>query len=117
MLCFPGARINADGDLDFLGQNRYNANRWERINIYAGKIAQGITQANARDVLAANMPTAETEGFPLVGTVHDELITEIPERDAHRLGELKEIVATVPSFAKGLPLSASGYTSPFYLKD
>jgi len=49
--------------------------------------------------------------------VHDELVTEaddIPERNT---AELAAIMAAMPAWAPGLPLSAAGFEAARYRKD
>lgn len=90
---------------------------------HAGKIVENITQAVARDVLAANLARVESEGFQIVLSVHDELITEALDvgdwcycmnLSADRLAAL---MATPPAWAKDLPLAAAGFESYRYKKD
>ena len=108
---------NGEGDLPtvtYLGLNQYTR-KWERVSTYGGKLAENITQAAARDVLAASLARIEAEGFEVVLTVHDEVITEAaPDRTAL---ELSALLATPPDWAAGLPLAAKGFETFRYRKD
>lgn len=77
---------------------------------------ENITQAVARDVLAANLPKVEAAGFEVIGSVHDEIITLAPEDSALDHQTLSALLATQPEWADGLPLAAEGYTSVRYQK-
>lgn len=114
-LCYPSPRVD-DGVLSYMGINQYTR-KWERILTYGGKLAENVTQAVARDVLAAAMPVAEGEGFEVVLTVHDEIITEAPANDNEfTAGRLETILSTNPSWAEGLPLAAQGFEAYRYGK-
>lgn len=129
--------------ITYMGINQYSR-KWERIDTYSGKIAENVTQAVARDVMANGMPEVESwrpimgdwadeesgevyqapvmyegldaEGFRIVLSVHDELITEAPDRPEYSEAALSNILATVPTWANGLPLAAAGFESNRYKK-
>lgn len=115
-LCYPGARIDENGKISYMGLNTYSR-KWERINTYGGKIAENITQAVARDVMAWSMPCIDEIGFNIVLTVHDEIITEAPDIPEYSHEYLSQILSTPPEWAKGLPLAAAGFESYRYKKD
>ena len=70
-----------------------------REHTYGGKLAENITQAVARDVLAHAMVRARSA--PIVLHVHDELVAE-----GDHYEQLHEALTTVPRWAPGLPLAA-----------
>lgn len=115
-LCYPGARIDENGKISYMGLNTYSR-KWERINTYGGKIAENITQAVARDVMAWSMPCIDEIGFNIVLTVHDEIITEAPDIPEYSHEYLSQILSTPPEWAEGLPLAAAGFESYRYKKD
>jgi hypothetical protein len=80
-------------------------------------IVHNCCQASARDVMAHAMPIAEEQGYEVVLTVHDELITEAPDDLDHSVDGLAGIMATVPEWAEGLPLAAAGFEAYRYRKD
>lgn len=84
---------------------------------HAGKIVENITQATARDVLAANLSRVEAAGYQIVLSVHDELITETPDTSDYAADGLAALMATPPAWAKDLPLAAAGFESYRYKKD
>lgn len=115
-LCYPGARIDENGKISYMGLNTYSR-KWERINTYGGKITENITQAVARDVMAWSMPCIDEIGFNIVLTVHDEIITEAPDVPRYSHDYLSQILSTPPRWAKDLPLAAAGFESYRYKKD
>lgn len=94
-------------------------NRWVRISTYGGKWMENITQACSRDVLAPGMQRAEDAGYPIVLTVHDELLSETPDTDEYTERELSSLLAQAPLWVQelGMPLGAAGYEGKFYRKD
>lgn len=91
--------------------------RWGWLRTYAGKIAENITQAVARDVLASTMEAIDDAGYHIVLSVHDELITETPDTPGFTEEKLAGMMATAPKWAEGLPLSAAGFSGYRYRKD
>lgn len=77
---------------------------------------ENITQAVSRDILAHSMALAEAKGFCIVGSVHDELITEQRPAKIRSPEVLSRILATQPPWAEGLPLGAHGYQATRYKK-
>lgn len=83
---------------------------------FGGKLAENITQAVARDLLAYAMLNLEMAGYPIVFHVHDEAVLERPIGEGS-VEEACAIMGQVPEWAAGLPLRADGYECAFYRKD
>lgn len=115
-LFYPNIRIDEKGQLSFM-----KAPAWYRTTTWGGTLAENITQAVARDVLAEAMPKVERAGYPVVLHVHDELVAEIPEADfeagRRSHAQLCSIMEQNPVWAPDLPLAADGYTAYRYRKD
>jgi DNA polymerase len=90
--------------------------QWSRIQTYGGKLTENITQAVARDVLAAAIPRIEAAGYQIVLTVHDEIVAEAPDEHSYSAEHLAALMATPPSWAEGLPLAAAGFETYRYRK-
>ena len=96
----------------------------EQVKTYGGSLVENITQATARDVMANGMLSAEKAGFPVVLTVHDELVAEVDDipnetADATRTGLVKRLekaMCSLPPWAAGLPVAAEGWTGFRYRK-
>lgn len=114
-LCYPGARVESDGRISYMGNNQYTR-KWERLYTYGGKFAENITQAFARDVLGHNMPIIERQEYEICLTVHDEVITEAPDLPEFNHEHLSSLLATNPEWASDLPLAAAGFESYRYKK-
>lgn len=104
------------GTIAYKGVNQYSR-KWSTLKTYSGKLAENVTQAFARDVLAYNMPAIERDGYEIVLSVHDELLTETPDTDAFSSDRLSAHMSTVPPWAEGLPLAAAGFECYRYKKD
>lgn len=78
---------------------------------------ENATQAFARDVLAYNMPAIEDAGYEIVLSVHDELLTETPDTPEFNVDTLSRMMATAPTWAKGIPLAAAGFETTRYRKE
>lgn len=114
-LCYPSPRIEQE-QICYSGIDQYTR-KWGRIRTYGGKIFENVCQAIARDVLAHGLAVAETSGYAVVSSVHDELITECPDTDSYGPLELSAFLALEPPWAKGMPLAAAGYEAYRYRKD
>lgn len=86
-----------------------------RVGTYGGKFCENITQATARDLLAAAMLRVDAAGFDVVLSIHDELLVELDDvKDVQRLAEL---MAEPPGWARGLPIGVEGFAAPRYAKE
>ena len=118
-LCYAAPRIVEDKDgehLSYAGNNQYSR-KWGRLRTYGGRWAENVTQAVARDIMTANMPRVEAVGYEIVSTIHDEIITEVPDNDNFTATKLSALLATNPVWAKGLPLAAAGFETYRYRKN
>lgn len=123
-LCYLHPQVSDKGEISYMGVSQYTR-QWTRIKTYGGKLVENVTQASARDVLAHNMQGIEDEialldGDPTSGvvlTVHDEVLAESSIESGFTHERMSEILATVPPWAEGLPLSAKGFETYRYRKD
>jgi DNA polymerase len=103
-------------EVSYMGVDQYTR-QWTRLRTYGGKLVENITQAVARDVMAAAMLEADKKGHEIVLTVHDELLTAAPANNADNwLKDLEQIMAQPPVWAQGLPTGADGWHGPRYKK-
>ena len=92
-----------------------NTSRWARISTYGGGLAENVTQAVARDVLAEAMVRLEAHGYPIILHVHDEAVAEVDEGFGSK-AEFEQIMAEPAPWMKGLPIAASGFEARRYQK-
>ena len=96
--------------------NIQTSGAWGRIESYGPKLVENIVQAVARDCLAEAMFRLESNGFPVVFHVHDEVICEV-EEGRSSAKELGELMSEPIEWAPGLPLRADAYECEYYRKD
>lgn len=113
-LCYPSPQVT-EGKLTYMGINQYSK-QWNRLKTYGGKLVENITQAVARDILAASMQPIEDAAYEIVLTVHDEIISEAPDSEEYNAEHMAALMCDMPSWAEGLPLSAAGFESYRYRK-
>ncbi len=90
--------------------------QWVRRKTYGGMLVENATQAVARDVMAESMLRLDGTAYnDLVGTVHDELISEVPE-GVGTVKEFVEMIEIVPDWAAGMPIKAVGWEGKRYAK-
>lgn len=105
---------------DALRASNHNSvtRRWEQRQLYGGLLAENLVQAVARDLLAHAMVQLESGGFPVILTVHDEVISEIDvERDpAEAVYSFEEIMTQTPPWAQSCPVAVEAWAGARYRK-
>jgi DNA polymerase len=78
----------------------------DETKLYAGKITNNVTQALARIVMTDGMLRV-AKRYPVVGTVHDELICVVPDSEVREAKAwVLEQMTVEPSYMPGIPLAA-----------
>ena len=77
--------------------------QFNETSTYGGKLAENITQAVCRDILAEAMFRTHYQGFPVVLHVHDEIVSEV-DKNKNQLDKFKALMSEVPEWATGLPI-------------
>lgn len=91
--------------------------RWQVERTYGGKITENITQAIARDLLAASMLRSEQSGYPVAFSVHDEIVCDVPEGNPnHSVEGWRSLLCELPSWANGCPIKAECWRGKRYKK-
>lgn len=109
----------ADGYSDFgpqityMGMNQLTR-AWERTPTYGGKLAENITQATARDLMAEAKLRLRARGFRVLGSVHDEALFEMDNPEDFQTA--RGLVERSERWADGLPVVADGYVGRRFRK-
>lgn len=88
--------------------------KWTRLYTYGGKFVENACQSLALDIMAANMPAIDASGFPIILSVHDELVTE--PTDGGTGAELAALMSKAPEWLPDFPLAAAGFDATRYKK-
>lgn len=113
----PRIKANKWGEPALWYEGENDKKQWTSIPTYGGKLAENITQAVARDILCDAQRRIDRKGFEIVLHVHDEIGSEVADdKAAGALKTICDIMAVIPDWAKGLPLRADGFVSPYYKK-
>lgn len=92
-------------------------NRWEETGTYGGSLVENITQAVARDILAEALLRLDDALFHTVLHVHDEIVAEIESTcDDRTVNLFVKLMCQAPSWAPGLPISASPWRGKSFRK-
>ena len=76
---------------------------------------ENIVQALCRDIMAEGMLRLKKAGYPLILTVHDEIVAEVPNGFGS-LTEFNEILEQPPQWGKDIPIVWEGWEGDRYRK-
>lgn len=113
-LAYHMPRVEADGRLSHMTTCTMTK-KYVRRDTYGGKLVENITQATARDLMAAAMLRLHRAGYRLLLTVHDEIVCE-RKRGAGSIDEVINFMTIVPDWTKGCPIAAEGWIGERYRK-
>lgn len=78
--------------------------KWVRRSSYGGMLLENITQGVAADLMIASMHRINAHpDYPVVLTVHDEVVSETVNGTAE---EYNELMKQTPAWAAGCPVEA-----------
>lgn len=89
--------------------------RWTDCFAHGGLLFNNAVQGTARDVEAEAMVRVERAGYPIVLTVHDEIVCEVA-RDFGSIDAFHDLMIELPSWASGLPVAAEAWEGDRYKK-
>lgn len=119
-LCYFSPKYSAEDDvITYMGIDSTATGgmfgKWQRLYTYGGKIVENACQSLAMDIMAANMPRIEESGYPIILTVHDEILAE--PTNGGTGAELAKLMAHAPDWLPDFPLAAAGFDCARYRKD
>lgn len=88
-----------------------------RESLYGGKLAENITSGISRDILAHAMLKVDAKGYPIILTVHDEIVAEVKRRGRLTLKWFLALMLDGPRWIGDLPLAIDGYEAVRYRKN
>lgn len=108
-------RVNTNVRIKYQGENQLTR-QWTTLYTHGGKACENLVQALCRDLLAYAMINVERGGYPIVLSVHDELVCETPDTPEYTVAELEKLMCALPEWAEGFPLVAEGAEMKRYAK-
>jgi DNA polymerase bacteriophage-type len=95
--------------------NAYRQGQWRVIEPYGGQLTENVVSALARELLVHAMFALEAAGYPIVFTVHDEIVVE--HLDIAR-ETMERIMSERPPWAEklGVPVKAKAWVGKRYAK-
>jgi DNA polymerase len=116
-LAYPSAQIEPSEDwgtqITYWGQLPLSV-QWGNIKLYGGKIAENITQAVAADIMSFGARAAEAKWMLPFALIHDQGLAELCEGQSAT--GFSAAMASLPQWARGLPLKVESKITPFYSK-
>lgn len=103
--------------VEYEGKDNKKGGAWGRIRTYGGMLTENIVQAISRDLMVEAMFRVRKAGYPIILTIHDEIISERLIGGGGSVKEFFELMSVVPDWARGLPIAVAGYVGPRYMKD
>ncbi len=107
-------QVDEDGKVTYMGVDTYTR-RWMRTGTYGGKLTENAAQAASRDLLVNALFNFEAAGIRTLGSIHDEILSEIDESSAD-FGTCRKLMTSIPQWAAGLPVAAEGFRAYRYRK-
>lgn len=89
--------------------------QWCEVVTWGGILTNHCVQGIARDLMANGMLNIENAKYDFLVSVHDEAIAE-RKIGLGNLDEYISLMTTIPNWAAGVPITASGFVSKRYRK-
>jgi DNA polymerase len=89
--------------------------KWVRTSTYGGKLTENVVQAMARDLMVSGMKRTDAAKYPVVLTVHDEILADVPDNHGS-LDEFQSLMRETPKWAKSCPVEVEGWEGERYRK-
>jgi len=117
-----GVFVNEDGEEEdtgrpqvaFMGVNAVTK-QWGVQRLYGGLQCNNVVQGTAYDLMVEGMFRVEAAGYPIVLTVHDEILSEV-DTGFGSVAEFEKLMVPEVEWAEGLPIAVGAWEGPRYAK-
>lgn len=101
--------------IHYWGRNNKQGGRWGQVTNWGGGLVENIVQAIARDIMAEAMVRVERAGYPIILTVHDEIISECDPAHGSQ-HEFESLMKQRPQWLPECPVNVEGWADTRYQK-
>jgi DNA polymerase bacteriophage-type len=104
------------GSVSKLGVSFYGRDeqdKWCQQDGYGGRWVENAVSGLCRDLLAHAMLHLEAAGYPIVLSIHDEVVAEVP-KESGDIHKFEQIMCRLPDWARGVPVKAEGWRGNRY---
>lgn len=92
----------------FWGRDSKKGGMWSKVSTYGGMLTADVIQAMARCLMVAAMFRVEALGYPIILTIHDEVISETPEGHGSHAEFEHEMAKNTP-WCPDMPIAVEGW--------
>jgi hypothetical protein len=91
--------------------------QWKEVSTYGGKLAENRCQAESREYLIPSMMAAKRAGYPIILSVYDEVVCEVPGGRGSK-EEFETLMRDAPGreWAAGWPIKVDAWVGRRYKK-
>jgi DNA polymerase len=95
----------------------FKKGQWVTVDAYGGLLTENVVQALARDMLVDSLEKLEKTDYPVILTVHDEDVCDVPTQRADA-SILQQVMEDRPQWAiyMDVPVAAETWTGDRYQK-
>jgi DNA polymerase len=101
---------------DMTFQGATSSGGFWRESTYGGKLTENICSGICRDLLVFAMFNLDAAGYTVIGSVHDEIICEVPDEPKYTPEGMLTIATQLPYWAANFPLAGEAWEGKFYHK-
>lgn len=102
--------------VNFWGKDSKKGGSWTVCRGYGGFWTENAVQAASRDCMVEAMFRVEDKGYPIVLTVHDEVMAERKDDTGGTIEEFNSLMSRIPEWCVGLPIAVDGWAEKRYRK-
>jgi len=98
------------------GENLMVSIRDKVMSLSGANFFQNAVQAICRDLLMEAQMNLEIAGYPIIMSIHDECVSEVPDSPKYNLENFIKIMTKQPVWARGMVIKADGWEGYRYRK-